>query len=121
MHSLQSKQKEASFSSHQWPALPIKLYLSLANSNWPYPIDIFLKRSISGIGISLGHGRQDLHCSHFEDFNFSFAKCSIFFNALISEDVSFWLEFTSFFAILKSSNFVAPKDRVVIPFDSKNL
>ena len=89
MHLLHSIQKEAFFSSHQWPALPIKLYLSFANSNWPYPIDIFLKRSISGIGISLGHGRQDLHCSHFEDFNSSFAKFSIFSNALISEDVSF--------------------------------
>ena len=35
--------------------------------------------------------------------------------------VSLWLELISFFAILKSSIFEAPKDRVVIPFESKNL
>ena len=58
---LHSKQNEEFFSSHQCPALPIKLYLSFANSNWPKPIAKFLKRSISGIGISFGHGRQDLH------------------------------------------------------------
>ena len=34
-HSLHSLQNEEFFSSHQWPAFPIKLYLSFENSNWP--------------------------------------------------------------------------------------
>ena len=71
--------------------------------------------------MSFGHGRQSLHCSHLVEANLSSAIPSIFLRALVSSFDSFSEEFLSFLANSKSSIFVAPRDKVVIPFANKNL